>query len=123
MLKELHPVLPAADLKRAQTFYHEVLGLDPAEIHEDILLYRPAPETAFDIYETPNAGTAKNTQMVWESDDLEAEMTRLRSKGVVFEDYDIPGTKTVDGVATMEGSKAAWFRDTEGNFLCITQRL
>src|SRR5680860_376261 len=111
MLKELHPVLPAADLQRARTFYHEALGLDPAEIHGDLLLYRPALGAGFEIYETPNAGTAKNTQMVWETDDLEAEMARLRSKGVVFEDYDIPGTKTVDGIATLEGSRAAWFRD------------
>jgi hypothetical protein len=49
-------------------------------------------------------------------------MSSLRERGVVFEDYDVPGMKTTNGVATMDGLKAAWFRDTEGNFICISQR-
>lgn len=120
MLKELHPVLPAANLERARAFYHDKLELDPAEEHEGFLMYTSSG-SGFEIYETENAGTAKNTQMNWMTDDLEAEMKQLREHGVVFEDYDIPGLKTVDGVATMGDSKSAWFRDTEGNFLCITQ--
>lgn len=123
MLKELITVLPAADLERARMFYHDKLDLDPDEFQEGALLYHPAPGMAFEIYETSNAGTAKNTQMCWVSDDLEGEMARLRERGVIFEDYDIPGLTTVDGVATMNGEKAAWFRDTEGNFLCITQKI
>ena len=84
MLKELHTVLPAADLKRAQTFYHDALGLDPDEVHEGVLVYHVGSGSAFEIYETSNAGTAKNTQMGWVTDDLETEMTRLREGGVVF---------------------------------------
>jgi predicted enzyme related to lactoylglutathione lyase len=121
MLKELHPVLPAADLKRAQAFYHDALELDPAEMHEGILMYRLDSGAAFEIYETENAGTAKNTQMCWSTDNLDAEMTRLRGHGVVFEDFEIPGMKTVNGVATNEEGRTAWFRDSEGNFICITQ--
>ena len=123
MLKELHTVLPAADLQRARTFYHDKLELDPDEMHDGMLMYHAPEGSAFEIYETSNAGTAKNTQMVWMTDDLDAEMARLRKRGVVFEDYDIPGMKTENGVATMGDSKAAWFRDTEGNFLCISQTL
>ena len=123
MLKELHTVLPAADLQRARTFYHDKLELDPDEMHDGMLMYHASKGSAFEIYETSNAGTAKNTQMVWMTDDLDAEMARLRKRGVVFEDYDIPGMKTENGVATMGDSKAAWFRDTEGNFLCISQTL
>lgn len=123
MLKELHTVLPAADLQRARTFYHDKLELDPDEMHDGMLMYHASTGSAFEIYETSNAGTAKNTQMVWMTDDLDAEMARLRKRGVIFEDYDIPGMKTENGVATMGDSKAAWFRDTEGNFLCISQTL
>lgn len=123
MLKELHTVLPAADLQRARTFYHDKLELDPDEMHDGMLMYHGAEGSAFEIYETSNAGTAQNTQMLWMTDDLDAEMSRLRERGVVFEDYDIPGMKTENGVATMGDSKAAWFRDTEGNFLCISQAL
>ncbi|MDQ4135586.1 MAG: VOC family protein [Pseudomonadota bacterium] len=121
MLKEVHAVLPASDLSRARAYYHDVFGFDPAEEHEGILMYRPMAGAAFDVYETPNAGTAKNTQMCFGTDDLDAEMARLRERGVVFEDYDIPGLKTVDGVAEMDGERTAWFRDSEGNFICISE--
>ena len=123
MLKELHTALPAADLKRAQSFYHDALGLDPDEIHEGTLVYHVGSGSVFEIYETSNAGTAKNTQMEWITDDLDAEMSRLRERGVVFEEYDIPGMKTVNGVATAPDLKSAWFRDTEGNFICISELL
>ena len=122
MLKELHTVLPAADLKRAQAFYH-MLGLDPDEIHEGTLVYHVGSGSAFEIYETSNAGTARNTQMGWITDDLDAEVARLREHGVLFEDYDVPGLTTVNGIATADDMKAAWFRDTEGNFICISQTL
>ena len=122
MLKELHTVLPAADLKRARAFYHDKLELDPDQTDEGSLWYHVTPQSSFEIYETSNAGTAQNTQMGWMSDDLVAEMKTLRDRGVVFEEYDVPGMKTVDGIATMDGMMAAWFRDSEGNFICLTQR-
>jgi catechol 2,3-dioxygenase-like lactoylglutathione lyase family enzyme len=123
MIKELHTVLPAADLQRARTFYHEMFGLDPDQVEHGSLVYHPSPGVGFELYETANAGTAKNTQMGWLTDDLESEMRQLRDKGVVFEEFDIPGMKTVNGVVTGEGLKSAWFRDTEGNFICISQRI
>ena len=123
MLMETHAILPATDLKRAQEFYHRALGLDPDEVHGGNLMYHPGSGSTFEIYETSNAGTARNTQMCWVTDDLDGEMARLRARGIQFEDYDIPGLKTENGVATMEDSKAAWFRDSEGNFLCITQTI
>ena len=123
MLKDLHPVLPAADLARARTYYHHTLDLDPDEEVAGTLVYRPSPTSFFEIYETENAGTAKNTQMDRLTDDLDAEMTRLRERGVVFEDFEIPGMTTTNGVATMNDAKAAWFRKSEGNFLYIMQRL
>jgi catechol 2,3-dioxygenase-like lactoylglutathione lyase family enzyme len=123
MLKELHTVLPAADLQRARTYYHDKLSLDPDQEGDGLLMYHLTSDSAFEIYETSNAGTAQNTQMGWMTDDLENEMNRLRERGVVFEEYDVPGMKTVNGVATMEGMKSAWFRDSEGNFICISQRI
>ena len=122
MLMELHTVLPAADLARARTFYHDMLDLDPDEEHEGALVYH-SPDGLFEIYETPNAGSAKNTQMGWLTNDLEAEMARLRERGVVFEEYEnLPGMDMKDGIATSEEGRAAWFRDTEGNFLVIEER-
>jgi catechol 2,3-dioxygenase-like lactoylglutathione lyase family enzyme len=122
MLKELHTVLPAANLQRARTFYHDKLGMDPHDELDGNLVYR-AGAGSFDLYETSNAGTAKNTQMLWMTDDLDAEMSTMRDHGIVFEEYDIPGMKTVNGVATSDSMRSAWFRDSEGNFICISQML
>ena len=121
MLNEAHAVLPASDLKRAQEFYHTALGLDPDRVQAGNLVYRLGSGSGFEIYETDNAGSAKNTQMCWITDDIDGDMARLRERGVTFEDYDNPGLKTENGVATIDGEKAAWFRDTEGNFLCLSQ--
>ncbi|MFB2596238.1 VOC family protein [Herbiconiux sp. P17] len=123
MLKELHTVLPASDLQRARGYYHDKLELDPNEELDGVLIYRPDQGSAFELYETENAGTAQNTQMGWMTDDLKSEVQRMRGHGVVFEEYDFPEMKTVDGIVTMpDGSMAAWFRDSEGNFLCVSQR-
>lgn len=57
-------------------------------------------------------------------------MRQLRGRGVVFEEYELPGLKTVDGTATVQGNypgkggvgeRAAWFKDSEGNLLGIGQ--
>ena len=74
-------------------------------------------------------GTGDHTQMGWEVEDIEATVRELRSRGVVFEEYDMPGLKTVDGIAEIEGNypskgtgeRGAWFRDSEGNMLAIGQ--
>jgi catechol 2,3-dioxygenase-like lactoylglutathione lyase family enzyme len=125
MLKQMHAVLPAADLARARKYYHDVLGMDPAEEHEQgTLLTYYVDGSAFDVYQTENAGTAKNTQLCFGTDDLDAEMRMMRERGVMFEEFEIPDVmKTENGIVTDdEGSRTAWFRDSESNFLCITQR-
>ncbi len=123
MMKESHTVLPAADLQRARMFYRDRLGFEPDEEQEGTLMYHPFPGGAFQIYETPNAGTAQNTQMGWVTDDLDGEMSVMRAHGVVFEEYDMPGMRTVDGVATVDGMRSAWFRDSEGNFICVSEMM
>ncbi len=116
-------VLPAKDINRAKDFYRDKLGIEPSEsMEEDTVVYRCGNGTSFLLYQTENAGTAKNTQMGWETDNLESEMEELRGRGVVFEEYDFPGLKTENGVATADWGKAAWFLDSEGNILNISQR-
>jgi predicted enzyme related to lactoylglutathione lyase len=61
-----------------------------------------------------------HTQVGFGVDDVEAEVADLKAKGVTFEEYDFPGLKTVDGVAEIEGERAAWFKDCEGNLLSIS---
>ncbi|SDW83826.1 hypothetical protein SAMN04487917_11184 [Arthrobacter sp. yr096] len=125
MLKDqqVGAVLPAQDIARARAYYSEKLGLEPENPDaDDNLQYRCGDGTGFFLYQTPNAGTAKNTQMGWMVSDVAAAVAELRDKGVTFEDYDFPGLKTENGVATMpDGSAAAWFLDTEGNILSLNQ--
>lgn len=120
--REVAAVLPAKDIARARDFYQNVLGLDAPDVLDDQnLMYRCGNGTTFLLYQTDNAGTAKNTQMGWSTDNIEAEMEELRGRGVTFEEYDFPGLKTENGIATDAVGKAAWFLDTEGNILNIFQ--
>ncbi|MEO5994276.1 MAG: VOC family protein [Arthrobacter sp.] len=125
MLKDSNivAVLPAKDINRAKEFYRDKLGIEPDESMEDgSLRYSCGQGTRFLVYPTDNAGSAKNTQMGWETDNLEGELEELRGRGVVFEDYDFPGLKTENGIATGTWGKAAWFLDSEGNIINIAQR-
>jgi catechol 2,3-dioxygenase-like lactoylglutathione lyase family enzyme len=112
--------LPAADLERAKAWYAEKLGFTPEREWPAGARYRSG-SSFFDIYPTSQAGTAKNTAAGWNVDDVDATVEELRSRGVVFEEYDFPGLKTVNGIADLDGERAAWFVDSEGNILSISQ--
>ena len=120
--------LPAQDLDRARSFYSEKLGLEPAEERPGGLLYHCA-RGSFALFQSAGIASGTHTQMAWEVADLEATVAALRAHGVVFEEYDLPGVTTVDGIATIAGNypskgtgeKGAWFRDSEGNLLGIGQ--
>ena len=91
MLKDSNiiAVLAAKDINRAKDFYRDKLGIEPTDsMEEGSLMYSCGQGTGFLIYQTENAGTAKNTQMGWETDNIEREMEELRGRGVVFEEYD-----------------------------------
>lgn len=118
---EMRAVLPASNIGRARTFYQEKLGLEPVEERGDGLIYQTKGGLTFLLYETQFAGTAQNTAMNWITTDLDADMAALRDRGVVFEEYDFPGLKTENGVATYDGGRGAWFKDSEGNILAIGQ--
>ena len=115
--------LPAADLERAKEFYRDKLGLTPTEEIQDMMVtYECAGGTGFMLFPSPNAGKCPTTYAGWAVDDLEALVADLKERGVVFEEYDRPDYKTVDGVATFpDGGKAAWFKDSEGNILALSE--
>lgn len=116
-----YSVLPASDLARATAWYRDKLELEPEDVQEGGVRYKTGGDSWIYVYETANAGTAKNTSMCWLVPDIAETMEHLRGRGVVFDDYDVPGLKTEDGVATDEQGKSAWFQDSEGNYLCLTQ--
>jgi catechol 2,3-dioxygenase-like lactoylglutathione lyase family enzyme len=116
-------VLPASDITRARTFWHDTFGLDPVEeLESDALMYE-INGTRVLVYATQFAGTAQNTAMAIETPDFDGDFAALRAKGVQFNDYDLPGVKTVDGVANWgDGQRGAWFNDSEGNIIAIGEQ-
>ncbi|HEY6780305.1 MAG TPA: tRNA (N6-threonylcarbamoyladenosine(37)-N6)-methyltransferase TrmO [Thermoleophilaceae bacterium] len=124
--------LPAQDLERARRFYAEKLRLEPVDERPGGLLYRCGAGGEFALFASGGVASGEHTQMGFEVDDVEAAVRELRERGVVFETVDVPGLKTVDGIADVEGNypskggvgeRAAWFRDSEGNLLGMGQRL
>jgi len=75
------------------------------------------------MYPTSNAGTSKASQAFWRVDDVEAEVAELKARGVKFEEYKFPGLTMINNILTGGGAKTAWFKDTEGNILAISQRV
>jgi catechol 2,3-dioxygenase-like lactoylglutathione lyase family enzyme len=111
--------IPASDLARAKRWYEEKLGLKPVREAPYGIDYVLGDGTRFGLYPTGNAGKAPNTLMGFSSTDVVGDVAALRKLGVKFEDYDLPQLKTVGGIASMDGAKAAWFKDSEGNILAI----
>lgn len=115
-------VLPASDVKRARDYYERVLGIEI----EDMPMLRgfmghAGNGTQFLVYET-SASHGDATAAAFVVDDIQPVVAELRDRGVVFEEYDMPGIKTVNGVADMgPAGKSAWFKDSEGNTLNVVQ--
>ena len=115
----LTPSLATSDAARARRWYADKLGLEPTFEDGGYLGYKVGPGM-FTVYETQTAGTARNTVANFNVRDLDAEMARLRARGVVFEDYDFGDLKTADGVLRNEaGGGNAWFKDADGNILSL----
>ena len=113
--------VPASDLNRARAFYADKLSLTPSfEVEGVMLMYKTAGGSTFSVYLTEYAGQAKHTIAQWHVDDVDEEVRNLKAKGVTFERYDLPGVEWNDDVASIEGmGKAAWFKDSEDNILCV----
>jgi len=118
--------LPAQNLDRAKAFYADKLGLHPAEERPGGVLYR-CGTSRFALFASTGRSAGEHTQMAFTVADIETVVDELRRRGVEFEHVDVPGLRTVDGIAEVAGNypsvgvgeRAAWFRDSEGNLLGI----
>jgi catechol 2,3-dioxygenase-like lactoylglutathione lyase family enzyme len=115
------PTIAVSDIERAKKFYGQTLGLKVKDERADGIRYEAGGGTVLLVYPSQFAGTAKSTYMGFDVDDLEEAVAELRERGVVFEEYDMPGLKTVNGIAEIEGVKGAWFKDPDGNILALGQ--
>lgn len=117
----VHTVLPASDIERAKRFYAEKLDLKPIAEDAGGVIYKTEGGMRFTIYPTPNPNRGGHTQMGLQVENIEAAVKELRGKGVKFEEYDMPGLKTKDGIGMTGDIKAAWFKDTEGNTIGLIE--
>jgi catechol 2,3-dioxygenase-like lactoylglutathione lyase family enzyme len=113
-------ILPVRDLDRARNFYQQRLGLTPMGLQQDgKFLFALGDGGTLALFPKPDGTRAEHTALSFRVDELTREIRTLEAAGVVFEDYDLPGFKTVEHVCVLGSEKAAWFKDTEGNILCL----
>ena len=113
-------MLPANDIERAKSWYADKLDLKPSYEDESGVQYMAGDGTEFWVYPSQFAGTNQASSMAFLARDLSKEMDELRTRGITFEDYDIPGVKTVEGIAEFApGERGAWFKDSEGNIIAL----
>jgi catechol 2,3-dioxygenase-like lactoylglutathione lyase family enzyme len=117
------PYIPVADVARARKFYEEKLGLRPSEEYAGGVVYECGQGSWVFMYPSPGTGTSKASTAFWSVADVAAEVTELKARGVVFEEYNVPGFQMENSILTAGGAKTAWFKDTEGNILAVSQRL
>ena len=117
--KDAVATVAVKDLKAAKKFYGDILGLKPTPVPEpEVLNYKSGNSTVL-VYKSQLAGTNKATSVTWIVDDVEGTVKDLKAKGVAFEHYDFPGMTRKGDVHIAGKSKAAWFKDPDGNILAV----
>ena len=112
-------MLPVIDLQRAREFYENKLGLKADGLRPDGKFIYKCGGALLALFPKEGGTRADHTAVSFQVADIAAEIKSLKAAGVVFEDYDFPGLKTVNHVCVLGAEKAAWFKDSEGNYLCI----
>ena len=115
------PMLAVKDVTRARRFYEDTLGLEPLPTGvPDVIRYR-AGGGIFVVYKSPYAGTNQATALTWSvGDELGKRVGQLKSKGVRFEQYDLPGTTREGDIHVSGEIRNAWFKDPDGNIHALS---
>ncbi|MBW8910204.1 MAG: VOC family protein [Mesorhizobium sp.] len=110
--------LAVKDLAKARTFYEGTLGLKQVdEMGGELVVYQSG-DTVINVYHSQFAGTNKATAVTWMvGDEIEPIVKSLKSKGVAFEHYEMPGLSLNGDIHVGDGMKIAWFKDPDGNIL------
>ena len=114
------PMIAVKDLDRARRFYEDTLGLTAGDDWGEGVTMKSG-ETKIAIYKSEFAGTNKATALNFDVGDIEAEVSELKSKGVMFEHYDLPGLEPRGDLFVAEGMKTAWFKDPDGNIISLIE--
>jgi predicted enzyme related to lactoylglutathione lyase len=114
--------LPCGDLQRAKSFYADQLGLTPTDEGPAGAFYQGRDGTRFILFPSSGSASGSHSQMGFMVADIDAEARDLKQRGVQFEEYDFPGFDKATGIADVGGTRAAWFKDSEGNLLGLVEQ-
>ena len=115
------PIIAVTDLDRAKDFYENKLGLTAEDEWGDEGVTLKSGDTLVIVYRSEYAGTNKATALNFNVEDIDSEVADLKSKGIMFEHYDLPGLKQEGDIYSAEGMKTAWFKDPDGNILSLIE--
>ena len=115
------PNLAVRDIGRSRAFFTGKLGLEEVDNQGDELVVLKSGDSVVNVYRSEYAGTNEATAVTWAVDDIEREVEALKSKGIMFEHYDMPGLTREGDVHVGDGMKVAWFKDPDGNILNIVE--
>jgi catechol 2,3-dioxygenase-like lactoylglutathione lyase family enzyme len=115
------PILLSTDMAASRAFYHDKLGLEIVGENEERIVLLCGGGTGLLISRSTIGTADTQTQVAWRVPDLRAALVDLRAGGVRVEEYQAPDPVTVDGIADMGHSWAAWFTDPSGNVLSVIQ--
>ena len=114
--------LPCSDLQRAKSFYTDKLGLTPTDEGPAGAFYQGRDGTRFILFPSSGSASGSHSQMGFMVADIDAEVRDLKQRGAQFEEYDFPGFDKATGIADVGGTRAAWFKDSEGNLLGLVEQ-
>ncbi len=117
--KDAAATIAVKDTKAARKFYEGILGLKPARSGEEGVLSYKSGKSSILVYESRYAGTNKATAATWVVDDVDGTVRDLKGKGITFEHYDMPEMTRKGDVHVAGDTKAAWFKDPDGNILSV----
>jgi catechol 2,3-dioxygenase-like lactoylglutathione lyase family enzyme len=112
--------LPVKDLDRARSFYEGKLGFSRPQMRagDGAAVYDVAGASIALLPKTEGT-KAEHTALSFQVQDIREGVQALEKAGIKFEDYDLPGFKTVNHIFEAADERCAWFLDTEGNYLCL----
>jgi catechol 2,3-dioxygenase-like lactoylglutathione lyase family enzyme len=115
--------VPVSDVARGREFYEGVLQQQPVQAGAEGVLYECANHSTFFMYLSDGAGSSRASCAFWSVDDIENEVADLKQRGLTFLHYDVPGMRMDGDIAVGGGTKAAWFKDPDGNILALIQQI
>ena len=114
-------MIAVKDIDRAKSFYEEKLGLTSKDLGNSEFFMLRTGNSELSVYKSEYAGTNKATLLTFDVDDIEAEVSELKAKGISFEHYDLEGLTAEGDIYKGPGMKTAWFKDPDGNILSLIE--